>query len=275
MRRYEARQCNFALPTPVGLGELMAFFMIYGDEAGKLEKSDYTSYCGYVGHVAEWERVSMEWNSMRLTWGIPPLHMRCLYAPERSGCKEWQEVQKQWGADWESKRDYMLLEFGQIIRNSSLACVGSVVDAKYFRSMPDSEFKRRHKESPFFMGLHTLVMEALDKIDRVDKCQSVSLIIDEDYEYGKQIYDMLSAMKIAFERVKQRISAITFGRDNDYPGLQMADMVAYEARTWMVKRIQNSNEPPSDLFGLLTKMGVHPPKAWTAEFLDKAAQAQR
>lgn len=275
MRRYEIRTWDFALPTPVGLGELMAYFMIYGDESGKLAKSPYVSFCGYVGHVSEWERVSMEWNNLRLSWGVPPIHMRCIKDPERPRCESWLEVKNKWGKDWENKRDAMLRDFGLIVRNSSTVCVGAAVDAEYFRNMPDSPFKNKMKKNPFYLGLYTLFMESLDKIDRVDKCQSVSLIIDEDPEYGKQIYDLLEALKIGFPRVRERVSAITFARDAEYPGLQMADVVAYESSSWMIQRINNKDAEPSDLLGLFTRLGLHVPKLWDAENLDKVAASGR
>jgi hypothetical protein len=266
------RYWQFALPAPVGLGELMAFFMIYGDESGKGEKSDYTSFCGYIGHATEWERVSLEWNNMRLAWGVPPLHMRCVMTPDRPRCEAWAALKTKWGNDWEDKRNDMLNDFGGIVRNSALACIGCVINAAHFRSMPDSHFMRGQKRNPVFLGLYTLLMEGIDKVDRIDKCQAVSLIIDEERQYGNDIYDLLNDMKENTPRVRDRVSAITFARDNEYPGIQMSDMVAYEARNAMVRQLNDKEAPPSQLFALLTRMGVHVPKFWRAEDLDKAAQ---
>lgn len=274
MRRQYARQhetsWGFSLPVPSGLGELMAYFMIYGDESGKFKQHDYISFCGYVGHCSEWDRVSMEWNNVRFKWGVPALHMRCVMRPDGNGCNAWQEVKDRWGADWENKRDDMLLDFASSIRHATIAAVGTVIDSAHFKAMPDSKFKRNMKD-PVFLGLHSLIMGALDKIDRIDKCQSVSLILDEDPEYAKSAYDVIT-LKSAFQRVHDRLSAVTFARDQNYGGLQMADFLAYESRKWMVERLKNPEAAPSNIFAHLTGRGVHVPKLWSAEFLDKAAQ---
>jgi len=248
----------------------MGYFNIYADESGKLAQSDYTSFCGYVGHASEWERVSSEWNSVRLAWGVPPLHMRCVMFPDRSGCDRWAETKEQWGEAWEAKRDRMLAQFAHLILYCNLACVGSVVDSAHFRSMPDSRFKRQHKD-PVFLSFYTLLMESLDKVDRVDKCLSVSLIIDDEAQYGMECYRVLNELKETFPRVRNRVSALTLGNDAVYPGLQIADMIAYEARARMVAKLADQNIPPTSRFVALTRMGVHQPKLWTAEYLDIAA----
>lgn len=245
--------------------------MIYADESGKLAQSDYTSFCGFVGHGTEWERTSLEWNNLRLAWGVPPLHMRCIMFPERAGCESWQKIKAEWGNAWDEKRNEMLAELGALIRQSCLTCVGCVVDSAYFRSMPDSAFKQ-HQKDPIFLSFHTLLMESLDKIDPVNKCLSVGLVIDDDEQYAIKCYEVLAALKQQFPRVRERISAMTMGRDNDYPGLQMADIAAYEARSYMVSKLENKDAPPSSLFAAITTMDIHIPKLWTAEYLDKVSQ---
>jgi hypothetical protein len=37
-------------------------FHVYADDSGKSEseKCDYTSLCGYIAHVSEWERFGLE-----------------------------------------------------------------------------------------------------------------------------------------------------------------------------------------------------------------------
>jgi hypothetical protein len=249
----------------------MAHFHIYGDESGKLAQSDYVSFCGYVAHTSEWERVSMEWNNVRLAWGVPPLHMRCVVAPERDKTGEWQKIKDEWGADWVAKRDRMLLEFGRAILGANTVAVGCIIDADHFRKMPDSQFKKGLPPVPF--GFYHLIMESLDKIDRISKTLSVSIIVDDDHEYSMKMYEILNSLKKTFPRVRERISALTFGNDNDYPGLQMADMIAFESRRLMVERATAKDAPPSDLFRALTRNLIHQPKLWTAEYLDKAAKS--
>jgi hypothetical protein len=132
---------------------MMAYFSLFADESGKLDgKNDYTSFCGYVTHLAEWENISLEWNTLRCSWDVPPIHMRCAMFPDRENCDEWLRVKHKWGVSWEAKRDDMLLEFGRIIANSHSVAVGSVVDSAYFKSLPDSPFKRGI-DNPLYISL--------------------------------------------------------------------------------------------------------------------------
>jgi hypothetical protein len=251
-------------------GDAMAHFYIYGDESGKLAQSDYVSFCGYLCHNSEWERVSLEWNNLRLAWGVPPLHMRCVMSPDRSRCGEWGQVKREWGDAWEDKRSRMLSEFSAVILHSTVVCAGSVVDSSHIRSMPDSRFKREMRD-PLFLGFHTTLMESLDKVDRISKSLSIGLVIDDDQQYGMDCYSLLNSLKEGFPRVRERVRAMTLANDAEYPGLQMADMISYEARLRMVEKLTAKDSPPTDLYIALTRNLVHQPKLWSAEFLDKAA----
>jgi hypothetical protein len=248
----------------------VAHFYIYGDESGKLAQSDLVSFCGYVGHASEFERVMAEWNNCRFAWGVPPVHMRFITNPERNKNGEWKNVREEWGNEWEPKRDLMLKEFSSIILNSNLACAGSVIDSAHLRKMPESPWKEGMRD-PVFLGFHTLLMESLDKIDRINEELSVAIIVDDDPQYAKACYDLLNVLKDQFPRVRRRISAITFGNDEHYPALQMADMIAFEARSLMVRRMAKIDEPPSSIYTALTRRQIHQPKFWSATFLDRIA----
>lgn len=266
------RHWEYSPPEPVDWGELMAHFYIYADESGKLATSDIVSFCGYVAHASEVERTSLEWNNCCLKWGVPPIHMRYIADPSRDKSGEWQKIKDTWGALWESRRNEMLNDLGKVILGSNMVTVGASVDAKHFREvMPDSEWKRRMRD-PAFLAFYHLLQDALDKIDRINKILTVGIILDDDPEHANDYYNLLDDLKGTFPRIRERISAITFGNDVAYPALQMADMIAFESRKSLVQRLQDPNTRPSNLYIALTHKFMHQPKLWTAEFLDRAAQ---
>src|SRR5437667_11968998 len=98
-----------ALPLPVEQEDWVAAFHIYADASGKLSKSDYTPFCGFVGHVSEWSTVTQEWDNCRFKWQVPPIHMAKIEKPERDA--EWLKIQTQWGNDWQSRKNAMLEDF--------------------------------------------------------------------------------------------------------------------------------------------------------------------
>jgi hypothetical protein len=266
------RHLEYSIPEPTLLGELVAHFYIYGDESGKLGSSDCTSFCGYVGPAPEVERVSAEWNSARFAWQIPPLHMRCVMFPERDKSGEWERVRSAWGAGWEQRRTDMLKEFASILLQANLVCVGCVAEARHFDQMPDSKFKR-DMEDPMFLSLYMLIMNSIDKVERVDRTGSpIGIVLDDDEEYAVKCYKLLNAMKKHYPKVKQRISAITFGDDHAYPALQMADFIAYEARARMLDQLSDANSKPSVLYMALTRKMLHQPVLCLPEHLELLAK---
>jgi hypothetical protein len=259
------------VPASVEKEDFLAVFYIYADESGKPQKDDYTSLCGYVAHEAEWARFLLEWQAVRMKWQIPPVHMARIMFPERKD-DEWLKVRKAWGKDWEFKRDMMLQELAMTVRGAALVAIGAVVDAKHFRALADSEFKREAKD-PLFLALHTVVMRAIEATEVIDRCSPIGLIIDDDRENSIECYRRLNNLKdhphLMFAKVRERIRSMTFANDDYYPGLQAADMLAYESRRYMVSRIDNPEAEPSELLMLLTTLFIHQPRLYTPAILDQ------
>ena len=205
----------------------MTVFHIYADASGKLCDSDYTSFCGYVAHVSEWQGFTFEWENRRFKWQVPPIHMSHIMHPEDH--PEWLKVKTQWGTDWEAKRDAMLLDLAATVGRAAIVCVGAVVDAGHFRK------------------------------------------IDADQKYSIMCYKLLQAMKRDDQKVKERIHSLAFVNDESFPGVQVADMVAYESRRLMVEEMKDPNTPlpPSHLLKFLTLSVTHQPLHYTPAILDQ------
>lgn len=254
----------------------MALFRIYADESGKLGKNaDYTSFCGYIAHVAEWERFELEWRSARVRWQVPAIHMSRIMAPDNKD-DAWKKTKEEWGEAWDAKRDIMLKDFAAIIRSAHVVCVGAVVDAAHFRSLcdQDTEFKQRFK-SPAYLAFHTLVMRGIEKTEIVDKCSPIGIVIDDDQEFAMGCYDYINQLKHEFPKVRERIHSVCLVNDESYSGIQAADMIAWEARRLMVERKASPAAPPSELFQALTLYLTHQPTLYTAEVLDKLRAEMR
>src|SRR5215472_923291 len=175
----------------------MAVFKIFADDSGKFETKncEYTSLCGYVGHTAEWERFSIEWNNCRLRWQVPPIHMRRIRYPEED--PEWKAIKDKWGSMWEDKKKDMLEEFSCLVRNASIVCVGAVVDARHYRSLPAAPLKEHYKDS-LSLAFHQLVMRGIEKTEAVDSHASIGIVIDDDRDSSLRCHEMLAVLKTAF-----------------------------------------------------------------------------
>lgn len=173
--------------------------------------------------------------------------MAPLMYPERSKDETWKKIKAKWGADWEARRTLLLQDIARIIGSAQLVAVGAVVDVAHFRSLPDSQFKREVQSDPLFLAFHQVVMRGIEKTEMIDKCSPIGIVIDDDRESSISCYKMLHTLKQTYPKVRERVSFVGFGNDIRYPGIQASDVLAYEARNFLVKRKEDPNHQPSDL----------------------------
>jgi hypothetical protein len=249
----------------------MGVFCLYADESGKLGKSEYTSFCGFVAPDVEWWRFSQEWDHCRFSWGsVPAIHMAHITDPERDASGAWAKVKQKWGVTWEERKNDMLLAFAKVIRGSNLVCVGNTVDAAHYENMAETDYKREMRD-PLYLSFYNMVRDAIDHLDGLHTAHTLSVVIDDDQQSAENYYNILGSMRKQFPtEVSKRISELGFGNDVAYPGLQAADMIAYESRGLMIKRKQSGNprERPSQLYALMTREGLHQPTMYDPYFLD-------
>jgi hypothetical protein len=102
----------------------------------------------------------------------------------------------------------------------------------------------------------------------VDKCSSIAVVIDDDRESSLSCYQMLHTLKQTYPKVRERVSLIAFGNDIRYPGIQASDILAYEARKFMVERKKDPNFQPSEMLQTITLLGIHQPLFYNPRILD-------
>jgi hypothetical protein len=272
------------LPIPVEPEGWMAVFHMYGDESGKGHKDDYTSFCGYVGHVSVWSGFTELWQRLQMKWQVPAIHMGRIMSPDKKD-DAWKKIKADWGGAWERKRDLMLGEFSQLIRNSPIVSVGAIVDSAHFRKVADSDenFKKLYKD-PIIMALHTFIFRGIDATEVIDKSSPIGIVIDEDDEWSPKLYEHFVNLrknlddqigkthseteKKSIARFRQRVHAISFVNDVSYPGVQAADMISYEARKIMVARMKDS-EATSERYDDLTFLRSNQPRFYRPDVIDE------
>ncbi|MGD0798227.1 MAG: DUF3800 domain-containing protein [Acidobacteriaceae bacterium] len=261
------------------------YFALYLDESGKTHKGDFTSLCGYVATMDEWARFSLDWDNLRFKWQVPPIHMARIMYPDKKD-DLWKRKYESTPRDmWDSWRDTMLGEFGQLVLNANSVCVGSVVDAEAYRRIRETPNMRLVNEDSNVYTLQNAIMNALDKIETVDRNPSVSIIIDDDHETAKNYYDSLLNLRTMidnpllpleqrprFERIKRCVHSLAFCNDAFFPPLQAADMISYEARRFKVEQKIGVDVEPSDRYALLTRGGLAQPQFYTEAVLEKIAR---
>lgn len=264
----------------------MGYYALYLDESGKVDKSDFTSLCGYVAPTHEWMRFQYEWDALIFKYGVPPIHMGQIMSPNPKD-EAWKKKQEEWGKYWEFRRDEMLAAFASMIKTSGVVCVGAVVDSAAYRrireEIPDGLF---YKDSNLFVLQHAIML-ALDRIEKVDERPSVSIVLDHDaenviaqYEYLENLKQMEThpitppEFKERFARIRRSVHSLSFANDKFYCGLQAADMVSYAARNYKVSRLSDPSAEMTDNFANLTAWLLSMPGMFDEEHLYRIARRE-
>jgi hypothetical protein len=219
-------------PPAVEWGPWVAHIYIYGDESGKFGNSACVSMCGYVGQRDDWQALSDVWVKKLAHLGLPPIHMSQIFSSSPKAA--WRQVMQAYSTEeWPSVRSGIVDEFARLISEARIYAVGAVVDAEYFRKLPGCEFKEFYQD-PVFLGFYALLFSGVRRISCVDKLGSIGFVVDDDPDTASEFYDRLTQVRRMphelCSEIKRRVDAITFARDDAYPGVQAADMLAYVAR---------------------------------------------
>jgi hypothetical protein len=81
-------------------------------------------------------------------------------------------------------------------------------------------------------------------------------------------------MKMRNPKIKERISSLCFVNDEAYSGVQAADMVAYDARAYMVGKKNDPNMNVPERLKFLSICSMHMPNLYGPEALDALNSAE-
>lgn len=247
----------------------MAHVHLFCDESGKIHNSDFVSFCGYLGSNRQWEQLSSEWSALRIKRAVPPIHVSAMMRPEND--ELWSIVKQRWGKEYEDRRELLLDEFSCVISESKILCVGAVVDCNAFKSLSLPKVKKSSRDDPHYLAFQWTVLRSIERVEWGDSDGLLGLLLDDDHEKALHCYALLHRLKEQYPQIRKRVSGICFCNDDKYPGVQAADMIAFEARRLMVA----GKTAPSQRFLLLTQNGVEQPHLFDTlalENLEREAQ---
>jgi len=216
---------RFALAPPAMEARHVLMIHVFLDDSGKESQQSAPFVCmaGYLGNLDSIARLGNRWMQMILKLGIPAIHMREII-PNYS----------KYGWDI-AKRDEVLAECVQIIRESALTGVGVALEMAAWRKL-----RKEHPDLDFGTAQQFCLERILRTvIDRLHAAQidELALVFDTDPEFGANRFNLFCGLLGHDERATRRLSSITFGLTPYYPGLQCADILAWETRKEMAQRL--------------------------------------
>jgi hypothetical protein len=165
--------------------------------------------------------LNQKWGQLMMKHGVG-IHMR-----ELVGLRKPYE-------GWDiPKRDAVLAEFIDVIRDVRMTGVGVVVEVAAFRQL-----KKDHPEFDLHtvqeFSLERVLRRTVDRLDEIGLGEPVALVFDTDPEFSKRRIDLFHGVLEHDKRA--RLASMTFARAEVYPGLQCADILAWETRKQQIQK---------------------------------------
>ncbi|HVB13339.1 MAG TPA: DUF3800 domain-containing protein [Candidatus Dormibacteraeota bacterium] len=194
-------------------------------------------YCvaGYWAVAKAWERFDEEWNAELSRLGLTEFH---------------SEECANGGGEFDGRKDReeLPLLFAGLVNKHLLHGMFAVMDLTVWDQFAEEiAYLRPRAKDRFYIPFQMYLESICDQVKCFSLDERVNLVFDQRPESGMVIllYNWLrDTPDPAFKVTASRLGDATSGVSKDHPGLQAADLLAYEAREhvirsdWATKHIQ-------------------------------------
>jgi hypothetical protein len=219
-------------PAPRGVRPV-AFFEVYLDESGHSANKPFVVVAGFIAPADNWIGFYDEWNLTLLIHGVKKgvgagvFHMTDLEAK--------QGIFKGWT---QKRREALLRDLFKIISRRQLTPVGTVVDVEWFKRTRMCGDDVLELEDPYHMACQSVVqlasMFASTSPLRQQDSEGIAIIIADQHEYNTSTETYMHGIRHLLS-TNGRVVSTTFGKMEQFPQLQAADIVAFELRWYFTR----------------------------------------
>jgi Protein of unknown function (DUF3800) len=223
------------------------------DESGKFHDHNVISLCGWIARLEHWEMFAQDWQRILDRFGLKELHA----AEFMDLHGQYFELRNKWGDDKDAKKYDALSAFVDTIKKHVSEGIGAIVDAKYFRSMPDKS-RQKIGEEPYFLAFQEVLLQAMKHVEAFAKKSglgenvSLGLIFDQEEKQAEECLRLLNRIKKTRKDIRDRVSGICFSDRRKYNPLQAADFLAHQTKLELERRIHTPNHVISPWFASLS-----------------------
>lgn len=235
-------------PNPAYLPGLPKY-VSFVDESGHSKDFSQKFLClaGLIARKESWEALNEKWSTELRREGLTrPFHMRD-FAARRGEFDGWDET----------RRRRLLGNLLSIIESSQGVPIGSVISLEAFRRLRDDA--QEGFRDPHFMAFQNLTFHLAVAAFLANEPGPVTMIYAHHPEYSeglgstKQLWE---AVKAHNGMVRMQMESYSCGEQADYPGLQAADLWAYELRHHF-DSIRPSEKKPRWAFQQFVRLGLN------------------
>jgi hypothetical protein len=202
----------------IGVLEIIA----YSDETERPHK--VSGVAGYWGLARNWETFESLWKAKLEVYGLSEFHA--------VDCEHGRN-------EYEGRTDRRQIRgaFIEIITHSMIHGYFHALDLRSWGPLaPEIERLRFPMGDPYFIAFQMALEGVTAAADRFDPDELVAFVFDDRHDSGKAL-DMFTNLKNrpnpVHRRTADRLGGASFLASKEFPGLQAADLLAYEAQKFL------------------------------------------
>ena len=184
---------------------------------------------GYAASMEEWERFEENWREALNDEGLDEFHTK----PFLSGDEPYQNL------CW-PERNRIYYRFIGLIREANLLGVSAALDLRGYKALlPRFKRLRAHPTanllSPYYLAFQTLLQTVVTEVDETTDLEAgerIQFVFDIKKGHIGNSLDIFGELRTTNQRYRDRLAGASFQDSLDYPGLQAADILAYEMRKY-------------------------------------------
>lgn len=210
-------------------------FIGYFDDSGQesLSSGPFVCLAGYLAHYSYWERFINQWQHKLMKHNISCIHMKDMVhlAGEYSSL------------DWdEKKRDEVLLDFIEVIRENHLIGFGVGVDTNAWRDYRKKTNMVKTKVGNVQYYCFARMMRMIfDRFEKALPSELISIVFDTNPEFAANRLKFFQTYRAHEKLLRRYMTSITFADPLSMSGLQAADILAWETRKELIQKAGGHN----------------------------------
>ncbi|MGA7563539.1 MAG: DUF3800 domain-containing protein [Desulfobaccales bacterium] len=238
---------------------IQGFFDDSGHQADP--QNEFVCVAGYLADVNHWQLFATEWKYQLIRHNISCIHMKDLVPLQG----EYKELG--WNND---KRDTVLLEFLNIIKESELIGFGISIDVRAWKILPPRI--RKQFGNVHYFCFARIIRNIVDRLKKMEAHDIINVIFDTNPEFGSRRFSLLSDIRKHDPEAAKHIGSLAFADGKLYSALQAADILAWETRKELTQKLLGHKSTPrwKQLFTIFP--GYYPDytgELWGKELLEQ------
>jgi Protein of unknown function (DUF3800) len=182
---------------------------------------------GYAASTEEWRRFEVTWREALVDEQLTEFHMQ----PCLAGDGEFKDRDR-------GERDLLQWRFIGLVRDANLLGVSSALDLRAYDALrPRFKRVRAHPRanllSPYYLAFQALLQATVTEVAETTDLspnERLEFVFDIKDEHSGNSLDIWKELRQKRQRYRDCLAGASFQDSADYPGIQAADILAYEMR---------------------------------------------